>query len=69
VSNPLLHADDAACKRSPPGRTWTGVVHRPIDIRQLSKTPLAASARVQADPSDHLARAVFRASGQNKKAF
>ena len=22
------------------GRTWTGVVHRPIDIRQLSKTPL-----------------------------
>ena len=23
-----------------PGRTWTGVSHRPIDIRQLSKTPL-----------------------------
>jgi len=23
-----------------PGRTWTGAFHRPIDIRQLSKTPL-----------------------------
>ena len=23
-----------------PGRTWTGVAHRPIDIRQFSKTPL-----------------------------
>src|SRR5262245_37427289 len=23
-----------------PGRTWTGVVHRPVDMRRLSKTPL-----------------------------
>jgi hypothetical protein len=28
-----------------PGRTWTGVVHRPIDTRQLSKTPLLRAAR------------------------
>lgn len=27
-----------------PGRTWTGVVHRPIDFCHLSKTPLVASS-------------------------
>jgi hypothetical protein len=26
-----------------PGRTWTGIAHRPIDIGQLSKTPLDSS--------------------------
>ena len=27
-----------------PGRTWTGIVHRPIDVRRLSKTPLLRAA-------------------------
>ena len=40
VSNPSLRAGNAGCIPPHPGRTWTGVVHRPIAIRQFSKTPL-----------------------------
>jgi hypothetical protein len=40
VSIPSLRAGNAGCIPPHPGRTWTGVVHRPIAIRQLSKTPL-----------------------------
>jgi hypothetical protein len=40
VSNPSLRAGNAGCVPPHPGRTWTGVVHRPIAIRRLSKTPL-----------------------------
>ena len=40
VSNPSLRAGNAGCIPPHPSRTWTGVVHRPIAIRQFSKTPL-----------------------------
>ena len=62
VSNPFLRAGNAGCIPPHPGRTWTGVVHRPIDIRQLSKTPLDASDRVQRQsfPSTWRARSFAR---------
>ena len=70
VSNPFLRAGNAGCIPPHPGRTWTGVVHRPIDIRQLSKTPLECERpRSETELPQHLARAFFRASGQNKKAL
>jgi len=40
VTHPSLRAGNAGCIPPHPGRTWTGVVHRPIAIRQFSKTPL-----------------------------
>lgn len=40
VSNPSLRAGNAECIPPHPGRTWTGIAHRPIDFRQLSKIPL-----------------------------
>ena len=40
VSNPSLRAGNAGCSLHTQAERGTGVVHRPIDIRQLSKTPL-----------------------------
>jgi hypothetical protein len=40
VSNPSLRAGGAACSLHTQAERGTGVVHRPIDFRQLSKTPL-----------------------------
>ena len=40
VSNPSLHGWQRGMRPPHSGRTRTGVVHRPIDTRQFSKTPL-----------------------------
>ena len=37
---PVPPAGNAECIPPHPGRTWTGVAHRPLAIRQFSKTPL-----------------------------
>jgi hypothetical protein len=45
-SNPHLKAWKARRRPLPhirSGRTWTGIAHRPIDIRRLSKNPLQSS--------------------------
>ena len=45
VSNPSLRAGNAECSLHTQAERGTGVVHRPIDIRQLSKTPLLRAER------------------------
>ena len=47
---PLPHIRPRWAGTPRPGPTWTGVVHRPIDVRRLSKTPLdrvGDSARIR----------------------
>ena len=43
--NPSLRAGNAGCSLHTQAERGTGVAHRPIDIRQLSKTPLLRAER------------------------